>query len=166
MHKISYDYKCLAKWVTPDKISSYEESAVEAEHMLKEKRGLGNDFLGWLELPINTDKSDLNIIKTKAEEIRENTDIFISVGIGGSYLGAKAAIEFLSPCFDDMRKPRIVFAGHQVNSDYLSDLIQLLANKDVTLNVISKSGTTTEPGIAFRVLRKWMEDKYGRGSGR
>lgn len=162
MQKIFYDYKCLTKWVTPDKLNSYKESAADAENMLKEKRGLGNDYLGWLDLPIKTDESDINSIKTKAEEIRKNSDIFISIGIGGSYLGAKAAIELLSPFFDDMREPRIVFAGHQVNSDYLSDLIQLIENKDVTLNVISKSGTTTEPGISFRVLRKWMENKYGK----
>lgn len=162
MQKISYDYKCLTKWVTNKKIEGYRKPALDAEKMLIEKRGLGNDFLGWLELPAKTNKSDLNSIKNKADEIRGNTDIFISIGIGGSYLGAKAAIEFLSPCFDDMRKPRIIFAGHQLNSDYLSDLIQLIENKDVTLNVISKSGTTTEPGIAFRMLRKWMENRYGR----
>ena len=162
MQKISYDTKCLSNWVTPEKLESYSEPATEAEAMLREKKGLGNDFLGWLNLPAETDEPFLTSIKKKADEIRENTDIFISIGIGGSYLGAKAAIEFLSPSFEGLRKPHIIFAGHQVNSDYMSDLLNLIENKDVTLNVISKSGTTTEPGIAFRVLRKWMEKKYGR----
>ena len=162
MQKVFFNFKCLHNCVTPEETNSYKKSASHAEKMLKDKKGLGNDFLGWLDLPVKTDKSDLDAIKNKAEEIRKNSDVFISIGIGGSYLGPKAAIEFLSPCFDDMRKPRIVFAGHQINSDYLSDLIQLIENKDVTLNVISKSGTTTEPGITFRVLRKWMEDKYGK----
>ena len=162
MQKISYDTKCLSNWVTPEKLESYREPVVEAETLLKEKKGPGNDFLGWLNLPIETDEPFLTSIKTKADEIRENTDIFISIGIGGSYLGAKAAIEFLSPTFENLRKPHIVFAGHQVNSDHMSDLLKHIENKDVTLNVISKSGTTTEPGIAFRVLRKWMEKRYGK----
>ncbi len=162
MQRIIYDNKCLSEWITEAQIDAYRESAVSAETLLNEKSGLGNNFLGWLNLPKETDRSELEAIKSKANDIRENTDILISIGIGGSYLGAKAAIELLSFSFEDMRRPRIVFAGHQVNSDYLSDLLKLIENKNVTLNLISKSGTTTEPGITFRVLRQWMEKRYGK----
>ena len=162
MQRIFYDEACLSRWVTPEKISGYSDSAAAAETMLIEKKGLGSDFLGWLNLPREMTRADLDVIKAKADEIREKTDILICIGIGGSYLGARAAIDFLSPTFEDMRKPRVIFAGHQVNSDYISDLMQLIADKNVALNVISKSGTTTEPGITFRVLRRWMEEKYGK----
>ncbi len=159
MKKIFYDDNCLSKWITSEQIEKYKESAIRAEKSLSEKKGLGNDFLGWLNLPREIEQSELDKINTKALEIRKNTDIFICIGIGGSYLGAKAAIEFLSPTFEEMRKPRVIFAGHQVNSDYLNDLLNLVKDKNITLNVISKSGTTTEPGITFRVLRKMMEQK-------
>ena len=108
MQKVFYDTKCLTKWITPEKLEGYNESAPEAEKMLKQGNGPGNDYLGWLNLPVETDEPFLASIKNKADEIRTNTDIFISIGIGGSYLGAKAAIEFLSPSFEDLKTKNTV----------------------------------------------------------
>ncbi len=162
MKLISFDDGTLGNWVSEHEIAQYEGSLSAAEKMLQTGSGPGSDFLGWLNLPREIKSEDISAIKETAEELRSKSDIFITVGIGGSYLGARSAIEFLAPAFDDMRKPRTLFAGHHVNSDFLSDLLQLIEDKDVTVNVISKSGTTTEPGITFRVLRQWMEKKYGR----
>ena len=160
--KISYDDRCLKKWVSETEFNASIQQAKAAQDSLATGSGPGKEFLGWLDLPKMIKASVVNSVVEKAEELRQNSDILICVGIGGSYLGAKAAIEFLSPSFDDMRKPRVLFAGHQINSDYLSDLLTLIDDKEVAVNVISKSGTTTEPGIAFRVIRQWMEKKYGR----
>lgn len=161
MKKITYKDSYLLSWITKENIDDYLISAINAEKMLRDKSGEGSDFLGWLNLPNTITGEELERVSARASEIRDNTDIFICIGIGGSYLGAKAAIEFLSPAFEGLRKPQVIFAGHQVNSDFLSDLMQLINNKDVTINIISKSGTTTEPGITFRVLRQMMEKKYG-----
>jgi glucose-6-phosphate isomerase len=136
--------------------------AAEADKLLAGKKGAGNDFLGWLDLPRTTTSVDMDEIISRAEEIRSTSDILIAIGIGGSYLGARAAIEFLSTSFEDQRKPRVIFAGHQVNSDYLHDMLKLIQDREVSVNVISKSGTTTEPGITFRILRDFMEKKYGK----
>lgn len=160
--KISYDDRCLKKWVSDSEFNASIQKVKAAQDSLATGSGPGKDFLGWLDLPKTILSSVVDSVIEKAEELRQNSDIVICVGIGGSYLGAKAAIEFLSPSFDDMRKPRVLFAGHQINSDYLSDLLTLIDDKEVAVNVISKSGTTTEPGIAFRVIRQWMEKKYGR----
>ena len=137
-------------------------SIAAAEEMLVRRSGPGNDFLGWLDLPRSVTSESVDSINSKAEEIRSKADVLICIGIGGSYLGARAAIEFLSPSFEDLRKPRVIFAGHSINSDYLADLLELVKDRDVAVNVISKSGTTTEPGIAFRTVRQWMETRYGR----
>ena len=129
-----------------------------------EQTGPGNDFLGWVDLPINYDKEEFDRIIDAAERIRSQSDVLLVVGIGGSYLGARAVIEALNPAF---RKPgdlEIIFAGHQISGDYLAELLDYIADKDVSLNVISKSGTTTEPAIAFRILREFMEKKYGEMS--
>ena len=160
--KISYDDRCLKKWVSESEFQASIESVKTAQKTLANGSGPGKEFLGWLDLPKTITPSTVDSVIEKAEELRMSSDIVVCIGIGGSYLGAKAAIEFLSPSFDDMRKPRVLFAGHQINSDYLSDLMTLLGDKNVAVNVISKSGTTTEPGIAFRVMRQWMEKKYGR----
>ncbi len=162
MQKISYDDKSLARWISGDMKTAFNNEIALAEKMLNEKTGLGNDFLGWLDLPSELSADFLGGIQDKANKIREKCDLFIAIGIGGSYLGSKAAIEFLSTTFESARKPQVLFAGHTVNSDYLADLIDLMEGKDVVLNIISKSGTTTEPGITFRVLRQWMEAKYGK----
>jgi glucose-6-phosphate isomerase len=160
--KISYDDRCLKNWVSEKEFSAGIASAKAAQDMLASGTGLGSDFLGWYDLPKTLSPSVVTAVKAKAEELRAISDVIVCVGIGGSYLGAKAAIDFLSPSFDDLRKPRVLFAGHQINSDYLIDLLSVLNDKNVAINVISKSGTTTEPGIAFRVIRQWMEKKYGR----
>lgn len=160
--KISYNDRFLKSIITTDELAAYNDSIASAEKMLATKSGPGNDFLGWLNLPKTIKSSEIDAINAKAQEIRGKADVLICVGIGGSYLGAKAAIEFMSPSFEDMRKPRVIFAGHSINSDYIADLLDMVKDKEVAVNVISKSGTTTEPGIAFRVIRQWMEQKYGR----
>jgi glucose-6-phosphate isomerase len=130
--------------------------------MLEKKSGPGSDFLGWLDLPATIGADVVQKVCDTAASLRPKTDVLICIGIGGSYLGAKAAIEFVSPSFEDLRKPRVIFAGHQINSDYIADLLELVKDKNVTVNVISKSGTTTEPGIAFRMVKQWMEKRYGK----
>ncbi|MDO5575843.1 MAG: glucose-6-phosphate isomerase [Fibrobacter sp.] len=159
--KISFNDQFLSEFVSGNEIELYNNSIASAEKMLQDRTGPGNDFLGWLDLPKAMSKS-VALINEKAAEIREKTDVMICIGIGGSYLGARAAIEYLSPTFEDARKPRIVFCGHSINSDYIADLLDLVKDKSVSVNVISKSGTTTEPGIAFRIIRQWMEQRYGK----
>ncbi len=160
--RVVYDDGGLKAWIKPTELEGYIASAVAAEKQLRDGTGQGSDFLGWLNLPKITGQSDVSAIEEAAGSVREKADVFICIGIGGSYLGAKAAIEFLSPSFEDMRKPRVIFLGHHVNSDYLADLLKFIDDKEVAVNCISKSGTTTEPGIAFRVIREWMEKRYGK----
>lgn len=160
--RISYNDSFLKNAITAHEMESYNQSIASAEKLLSDRNGPGNDFLGWLDLPKIMNKSIIQAIQEKATQIREKADVLICVGIGGSYLGARAAIEYSSVSFEDMRKPRVIFAGHSINSDYLFDLLELVKEKNVAVNVISKSGTTTEPGIAFRVIRQWMEARYGR----
>jgi glucose-6-phosphate isomerase len=160
--RITYDDRTLKNWITDAEFSGYIESAQTAQNLLTSGKGEGRDFLGWLNLPKTLPQAQISAVADKAEEIRSLADVLICIGIGGSYLGAKAAIELLSPSFDDMRKPRVLFAGHHMNSDYLADILALISDKNVAVNVISKSGTTTEPGITFRIVRQWMEKKYGK----
>ena len=160
--KINLDDRLLADIVKPNEIEAYIPALAAAEQMLANRNGPGNDYLGWLDLPRKTPESLVASINEKALELRDKADVLICIGIGGSYLGARAAIDFLSPSFDDLRTPRVVFAGHTINSDYLADLLTLVKDKEVAVNVISKSGTTTEPGVTFRVVRQWMEKRYGR----
>ena len=136
-----------------------------AHEMLHSGSGLGNDFLGWVDLPVNYDREEFARIKVAAARIKEDTDIFIAIGIGGSYLGARAAIEFLkSPLYNAKKKdtPDVYFAGNSISGTALSELLELCEGKRVTVNVISKSGTTTEPAIAFRVFREYLEKTVGR----
>lgn len=129
---------------------------------LVEKKGPGNDFLGWVDLPVDYDQEEFERIKIAANKIREQSDVLLVVGIGGSYLGARAVIDALSPSFpNNGQELEVIFAGHQMSGDYLIDLMKYIEDKDVSLNVISKSGTTTEPAIAFRILREFMDQKYG-----
>ncbi len=135
-----------------------------AHEMLEKKNGLGNDFLGWLDLPVDYDKEEFARIKKAAKKIKSDTDILVVIGIGGSYLGARAAIEFLkSPYYNNFKKdtPDIYFAGNSISGSALSDLLTLCEGKRVSVNIISKSGTTTEPAVAFRVFRKLLEERYG-----
>ncbi len=139
---------------------------IEAAHdLLHNKTGLGNDFTGWVDLPVDYDKDEFDRIKKAAERIKKNTQVFVVIGIGGSYLGARAAIEFLkSPNYNALPKetPDIYFTGNSISSTALSELLTICEGKDVSINMISKSGTTTEPAIAFRVFRELLEKKYGK----
>jgi glucose-6-phosphate isomerase len=160
--KIFYDDKCLGEWITPAERAAYEPSFAAAQDMLNKRTGPGREFLGWLDLPRTIGDATVRRVVDTAAALRPKTDVLICIGIGGSYLGAKAAIEFTSPSFEDLRKPRVIFAGHQINSDYIADLLELVKDKAVAVNVISKSGTTTEPGITFRIVKQWMEKRYGK----
>jgi glucose-6-phosphate isomerase len=160
--KIFYDDTCCGEWIKEAERGAYAESFLAAQEMLEKRTGPGRDFLGWLDLPTTIDTATVDRVQETAEEIRKKADVLICIGIGGSYLGAKAAIEFASQSFDDMRKPRVIFAGHNISSDFLSDLLALVKDKSVAVNVISKSGTTTEPGVTFRIIRQWMEKRYGK----
>ena len=135
-----------------------------AHRQVAEKSGLGNDFLGWVSLPFDYDKEEFDRIKAAAKKIQEDTDVLIVIGIGGSYLGARAAIEFLKgPYFNNLRDkaPEIYFSGNSISGSNLSDLLKICEGKRVSVNIISKSGTTTEPAVAFRVFRKLLEERYG-----
>lgn len=144
---------------------------VNAAHkMLNEKTGEGNEFLGWMDLPVNYDKLEFEKIKNSAIKIRNNSDVFIVIGIGGSYIGARAAIEALSHNFynnikkDSRNSPQIFYIGNNISSTYMADLLEVVKDEDIdiSVNVISKSGTTTEPALAFRIFKSLLEDKYGK----
>lgn len=146
----------------------YMEAMVKGAHeTLHNKSGAGNDFLGWLDLPVNYDKDEFKRIKDASERIKKNSDVLIVIGIGGSYLGARAAIEALNNNFynilgNNKRKtPKVFFVGNNISSTYLADLLEAIDGLDISVNVISKSGTTTEPAIAFRIFKDYMEKKYG-----
>jgi glucose-6-phosphate isomerase len=168
MAKLTLDYKKALGFVNEHEINYLENQIANAHKMLHEKTGPGNDFLGWVELPNNYDKEEFARIIKAAQKIREDSDVLIVVGIGGSYLGARAAIEALTHSFyntlpkDKRNGPEIYFAGNNISSSYLQDLLEIIEGKEVSVNVISKSGTTTEPAIAFRILKEYMEKKYGK----
>ncbi|MBQ7503883.1 MAG: glucose-6-phosphate isomerase [Ruminococcus sp.] len=157
--------KYLNGFVSEDEFKGIEAQVKAAHKALHDGSGLGNDFIGWVDLPTNYDKEEFSRIKKAAAKIKNDTDVFVVIGIGGSYLGARAAIEFLtSPNYNALAKdtPQIYFTGNSISSDALSDIIELCEGKDVSINMISKSGTTTEPAIAFRVFRDLLEKKYGK----
>ena len=157
--------KYLKDFINADEMTGIKAQVEAAAASLHSKSGLGNDFLGWVELPTNYDKEEFARIKAAAEKIKSNTDILIVIGIGGSYLGARAAIELLkSPLYNNMKKdtPDIYYVGNSINPAYLNEIIALCEGKDFSVNVISKSGTTTEPALAFRIFKKMVEDKYGK----
>ncbi len=164
--KLSLDYSRSS--VQGHELDGFAPLVKAAHEMLHKKSGLGNDFLGWIDLPVNYDKEEFARIKEAAKKIQDKADVLVVIGIGGSYLGAKAAIEGLSNAFynlqdkDERKGPQILFAGHNISGTYLSQLLKYLENKEVCLNVISKSGTTTEPAIAFRALKDLVEKKYGK----
>ncbi len=161
---IKFIDKYAAPFVGSDEITGIAPIVKAAHDVLESKSGLGNDFLGWLDLPVNYDKEEFDRVKVAAKRIIDDSDILIVIGIGGSYLGARAAIEFIrSPLYNNMKKdtPDIYFAGNSISGSQLSDLLKICEGKRVSVNIISKSGTTTEPAIAFRVFRKWLEENYG-----
>lgn len=145
-------------------VDNLSEFVKVAHDMLHEKKGPGSDFLGWVDLPLNYDKDEFVRIKQAAERIKNQSDALIVIGIGGSYLGARAAIEALSHSFHNQMndQTQVYFAGQNISSTYLTHLFELLEGKDISVNIISKSGTTTEPALAFRIFRDYMEKKYGK----
>ena len=157
--------KYVSDFITDDEIYSYQSKITAAHEMLHGKTGAGSDFTGWVDLPVDYDKDEFARIKVAAEKIKKSCDVLIVIGIGGSYLGARAVIEFIkSQNYNDLRKgtPAIYFSGNSISSSSLSELVELCEGKDVCVNVISKSGTTTEPAIAFRVFRELLIEKYGK----
>ena len=162
---ISLNTKYLKDFVAPHEIEAAKAQAELAAKTLADKSGLGNDFLGWVDLPTNYDKEEFARIKAAAKKIQSNSDILIVIGIGGSYLGARAAIELLkSPFYNNLKKdtPDIYYVGNNINPTYLNEVLSICEGKDISVNVISKSGTTTEPALAFRVFRELVEKKYGK----
>ena len=157
--------KYVSSFVSDEEILSYQEKITKAHNDLHNKTGAGNDFLGWIDLPVDYDKDEFQRIKKAADKIKSDSDVLVVIGIGGSYLGARAAIEFVrGQNYNDLREgtPAIYFAGNSISPSYLSDILKICKNKDFSINVISKSGTTTEPAIAFRVFRELLEEKYGK----
>lgn len=157
---LNFNFKNALNRIDEAMFDDYKQKALKAYDVLESRDGEGNDFLGWLDLPINYDKDEFERIKLAASKIRSNSDILLVVGIGGSYLGARSAIEMLKKYFNN-EGLEIIFVGNQLSSTYLVELLNYIKDKDYSINVISKSGTTTEPAIAFRVLKKVLEDKYG-----
>ncbi len=157
--------KYLQNFIREDEYASISHQIAAAHTLLENRSGAGNDFLGWLDLPVNYDKEEFARIQAAAKRIRESCDVLVVIGIGGSYLGARAAIEFLnSPFYNQLRKPgtpEILFCGNNISGDYLNDIIAMCGDRDICVNVISKSGTTTEPAVAFRYFRDYLIKKYG-----
>ncbi len=157
--------KFLGNFVNENEIGYMQPFAENAFNLLTGKTGPGNDFLGWVDLPLNYDKEEFARIKAAAEKIKKSCDILVVIGIGGSYLGARAAIEFVkSPLYNNLKKdtPDIYFAGNNISTTALTELLSICEGKDICVNVISKSGTTTEPAIAFRVFKALLTEKYGK----
>ncbi|SFJ13764.1 glucose-6-phosphate isomerase [Paenibacillus sp. UNC496MF] len=165
---IKFDYSSALSFIGQHEVDYFGEFVNAAHRMLHEKQGPGSDFLGWVDLPLQYDKEEFARIKQAAARIRGNSEALIVIGIGGSYLGARSAIEALSHTFHNQMKgnTQVYFAGQNISSTYITHLLELLEGKDISLNVISKSGTTTEPAIAFRILRDYMEKKYGKDEAR
>ncbi len=165
---ITFDYSKVKQWVGPQEIEAMREQAIQARETLVNKTGAGNDFLGWVDLPLNYDKEEFTRIKAAAKKIQENSRVLVVIGIGGSYLGARAAIECLSHSFynyltpEQRKTPEIYFVGNNISGTYVADLIELIGERDFSVNAISKSGTTTEPAIAFRIFKNLLEKKYGK----
>lgn len=161
--KITLNTEGIKNFLTEDEIHSFQEKVGDIHHSMTNRTGRGAEFLGWLDLPSGISTDFINDIKNTADELRKDSEAVIVVGIGGSYLGARAVIEAVTPFFPDHGKgnPSIIYAGNNISEDFLTELTGMLDDKDYSVIVISKSGTTTEPAIAFRILKAHMEDKYG-----
>ncbi len=166
--EVAFDYSKAAPFVRKEELENMKNAVMCAKDVLVGKTGAGNDFLGWIDLPVDYDKEEFARIKKAAEKIQSDSDVLLVVGIGGSYLGARAAIEFLNHSFYNVlpkgkrKTPEIYFVGNSISSKYIEDLKDVLEGKDFSVNIISKSGTTTEPAIAFRVFKKMLIEKYGK----
>ena len=168
MGQVTFDYSKAMGYVSQHEIDSMKAITESARQLLLSKSGAGNDYLGWINLPVDYDKDEFARIKAASDKIRSDSEVLVVIGIGGSYLGARAAIEFLGHNFfnsvsKDVRKaPEIYFVGNSISSTYLAGLVDTIGDRDFSVNIISKSGTTTEPAIAFRVFKKLLEEKYGK----
>lgn len=168
MKNVDFDYSKAAGFFSEDELTAMKEKAAAARDTLLNRNGEGNDFLGWIDLPVDYDKEEFERIQDAARKIREDSEVLVVIGIGGSYLGARAANEFLNHSFynnasKELRQgPEIYYAGNSISGTYLKHLVDVIGNRDFSINVISKSGTTTEPAIAFRVLKEKLELKYGK----
>ncbi|MDD2533803.1 MAG: glucose-6-phosphate isomerase [Eubacteriales bacterium] len=169
---LGFDYKNALGFIRQEELDFISPQVTVGHVQLHQKSGPGNEFLGWVELPAKYDKVEFARIRKAAAKIRKDSDVLIVIGIGGSYLGARAAIELLTHSFNSLlskrqrKGPQIIFAGNSISSTYLADLFDLLEGKEVSVNVISKSGTTTEPAIAFRIFKAYMEKRYGKEGAR
>ena len=169
---ITLDTTNVLSFIDETQIAQMEPQVKLAHDMLHKKSGPGNAFLGWLDLPVNYDKEEFARIRKAAAKIRKDSDVLLVIGIGGSYLGARAAIELLSHSFANIvskkvrKAPQVIFCGNSISATFMADLFDMLEGKDVSVNIISKSGTTTEPAIAFRIFRSFMEKKYGKKEAR
>ena len=167
MKSVSVDIKGIISFVSKEEQELLYNKVYSAHDALENRNGYGRNMLGWLDLPEKRDEEEIERIKQAASRIRRQADVFIVVGIGGSYLGAKAVIDLLSSSFSnlnslsDRKHPQIIFAGNNMSAKYMNDLIEFIKDKDVAINVISKSGTTLEPAMTFRILRMFLEEKYG-----
>ncbi len=163
---LSLKNKFLEAYVSEQEINNISKNVYDAFNTLNSRTGEGSNFLGWIDLPVKYDREEFSRIKKAAEKIQRSCDIFVVIGIGGSYLGARAAIEFIkSPVYNNLpnkKTPDIYFAGNSISPSALSDLLKICEGKDICINVVSKSGTTTEPAVAFRVFRALLENKYGK----
>ena len=168
MSRVRFDYSKASGFVSEGEIKNMQKLAEAAKETLVSKSGAGNDFLGWIDLPVDYDKEEFARIKKAAKKIQEDSEVLVVIGIGGSYLGARAAIEFLRHSFYNMvskevrKTPEIYYAGNSISGTYLKHLIDVIGDRDFSVNIISKSGTTTEPAIAFRVFKEMLEKKYGK----
>ena len=168
MKSISFDRSGTKSFISEEEFSNMKNIVMQSKEQLVAKNGAGNDFLGWIDLPVDYDKDEFARIKKAADKIRNDSDVLLVIGIGGSYLGARAAIEFLRHSFynsvsAEIRKtPEIYYVGNSISTTYMAHLKEVIGDRDFSINMISKSGTTTEPAIAFRVFKKMLIDKYGR----
>ena len=168
MDKLTFDYSKVSGFVSAEEVENMKKLVMDAKELLLSREGAGNDFLGWIDLPVDYDKEEFARIKEAAAKIQSDSDVLLVIGIGGSYLGARAANEFLHHSFynnlskEARKAPEIYYVGNSISSTYLKDLCDLLEGKDFSVNIISKSGTTTEPAIAFRIFKEMLEKKYGK----
>lgn len=166
--KVTFDYAKTSPFISAEEVEKMKRQTLDAKEVLVSKSGAGNDFLGWIDLPVNYDKEEFARIKEAAKKIQSDSEVLLVIGIGGSYLGARAAIEFLGHSFYNVvdksirKTPEIYFVGNSISSTYIKHLMDVVGDRDFSINMISKSGTTTEPAIAFRVFKEILEKKYSK----